>query len=138
MLNQTREKFWQRSLGLALPVALISAIMDRHLLETVFGLWENVPPARLLFFLSSAFLILGLARNSARLRGLTEARSAHAQSDHRHHHRPTSHTSPPHHHEREPSGKLFGTIVTTAARDTRPIPPRVSGGPAKFFLPASQ
>jgi hypothetical protein len=67
-----REKLWRGSMGVALPVAFVSAIMDRTLITTVTGLWENLTPWRLLFFLSSAFLLAGLARNSSRLRKLAE------------------------------------------------------------------
>jgi hypothetical protein len=59
-------------MGIALPVALVSAVMDHTLIATVTGLWENLTPWRVLFFLSSAFLLVGLARNSTRLRKLAE------------------------------------------------------------------
>jgi len=66
------EKLWRGSMGVALPVAYVSAVMDRTLITTVTGLWESLTPWRLLFFLSSAFLLVGLARNSSRLRKLAE------------------------------------------------------------------
>lgn len=72
MKERDWEKLWRGSMGIALPVALVSAVMDRTLITTVTGLWENLTPWRVLFFLSSAFLLVGLARNSTRLRKLAE------------------------------------------------------------------
>jgi hypothetical protein len=59
-------------MGLALPVALGSACLDRRLLDTVMALWDDPNPARLTFLLSSTVLLVGFARNSARLRTLVE------------------------------------------------------------------
>ncbi|MBM4122401.1 MAG: hypothetical protein FJ249_07410 [Nitrospira sp.] len=75
------EKLWRGSMGVALPVAFVSAAMDRTLITTVTGLWENLTPWRLLFFLSSAFLLAGLARNSSRLRKLAELQAGVPAAD---------------------------------------------------------
>jgi hypothetical protein len=79
--EQDWEKIWRGSMGVALPVALVSAIMDRTLITTVIGLWENLTAWRWLFFLSSAVLLVGLARNSARLRKLVESQPTEAPLD---------------------------------------------------------
>lgn len=71
-MNGTAEKYWQRSLQMALFCAFVSFVADRELIRTAFGMWEDPTPARLVFFLSSAFVLVGLARNSAQLRKLTE------------------------------------------------------------------
>lgn len=81
MTERDWEKIWRGSMGIALPVALASAIMDRTLITTVMGLWENPTSWRLLFFFSSAFLLAGLARNSARLRKLLEDQAADPRAD---------------------------------------------------------
>ncbi|TAJ08451.1 MAG: hypothetical protein EPO61_10150 [Nitrospirae bacterium] len=70
------DKFWQWSMGLALPVAIGSACADRLVLETLTALWADLTSARLTFLLSSTFLLVGFARNSARLRALVENRAA--------------------------------------------------------------
>ncbi len=69
------DTWWQWSLGLALPVAVVSACLDRPLLQGLLGLWDRPTPARMIFLASSALLLCGLARNSARLRRLLEASS---------------------------------------------------------------
>ena len=68
------DKLWQWGMGLALPVAIGSACADRRLLEALTALWDDPTPERLTFLLSSAVLLVGLARNSARLRMLLESR----------------------------------------------------------------
>ena len=70
------DKFWQWGMGLALPVAIGSACADRLVLETLTALWADLTSARLTFLLSSTFLLVGFARNSARLRSLVESRAA--------------------------------------------------------------
>ncbi len=72
------DKFWQWGMGLALPVAIGSACADRLVLETLTALWADLTSARLTFLLSSTFLLVGFARNSARLRSLVESRAATA------------------------------------------------------------
>lgn len=67
-----RDTLWRWGMGLALPVAIASACADRRLLETLASLWDDPTPARLTFLLSSTFLAVGFARNSARLRTLLE------------------------------------------------------------------
>ncbi len=76
MKEQVWDKIWRGSMGVALPVVFISAVMDRTLIETILRLWDDPTPWRLLFFVSSAFLLVGLARNSARLRRLVEDQPA--------------------------------------------------------------
>lgn len=66
------DKWWRWGMGLALPVAIGSACLDRRLLDTVMALWDDPTPARLTFLLSSTVLLVGFARNSARLRTLVE------------------------------------------------------------------
>lgn len=78
MGQRNADKFWQWGMGLALPVAIGSACADRLVLETLTALWENPTSARLTFLLSSTFLLVGFARNSARLRALVESRAATA------------------------------------------------------------
>lgn len=73
-----QETFWLRSLGVVFPCVMFSLFMDRELMITLLDLWNNPSPWRLLFFVSLAFLIVGLARNTARLRMLTEQRTAEA------------------------------------------------------------
>ncbi len=70
------DKCWQWGMGLALPVAIGSACADRRLIETIMALWDDPTPARLTFLLSATFLLVGFARNSARLRALVESRAA--------------------------------------------------------------
>jgi hypothetical protein len=74
------DKWWRWGMGLALPVAIGSACLDRPLIDTVMALWDDPTPARLTFFLSSTFLLVGFARNSARLRTLVESRPAADQA----------------------------------------------------------
>lgn len=75
------DKGWRWGMGLALPVALGSACLDRPLIDTVMALWDDPTPARLAFFLSSTFLLVGFARNSARLRTLLERQPAPRPAD---------------------------------------------------------
>lgn len=75
-----QETFWQRSLGVVFPCVMLSMFMDRELMITLLDLWEDPSPWRLLFFGSLAFLIVGLTRNTARLRALTERQAAEAGS----------------------------------------------------------
>lgn len=82
MARWTRDKLWQWGMGLALPIALGSACLDQRLIETVMGLWDDPPAARLTFFLSSTIVLIGLARNSARLRTLIESRPVPRPADH--------------------------------------------------------
>ncbi len=75
-----QEVFWQRSLGVVFPCVIFSLFMDRELMITLLDLWDKPSPWRLLFFVSLAFLIVGLARNTARLRMLTERQMAEADA----------------------------------------------------------
>jgi hypothetical protein len=70
--TKNTDKLWQAGLKLSLFVTLISAIVDGAVMQHFFALWEDPPVWRLLFFLSFGLLMLGLARNSARLRSLLE------------------------------------------------------------------
>ncbi|MFM8552409.1 MAG: hypothetical protein ACKOCD_08925 [Nitrospiraceae bacterium] len=70
------DKLWRWGMGLALPVAIGSACVDRRLVETLTALWDDPTPERLTFLLSSTVLLVGLARNSARLRMLLENQPA--------------------------------------------------------------
>lgn len=71
-MNETVEQYWRRGLQIALACAVLSFVADRELIRTAFGVWEDPTPARHVFFLSSAFVLVGLARNSAQLRKLTD------------------------------------------------------------------
>jgi hypothetical protein len=62
------DKVWQWAMGLALPCTIGSLCADRNLFETLVGLLEAMSPARWVFLSSSSFLLVGFARNSARLR----------------------------------------------------------------------
>jgi len=103
-----QETFWRRSLGVVFPCVMVSMLMDRELTITLLDLWEDPSPWRLLFFGSLAFLIIGLARNTARLRTLTEQQTAEAGSasrpvDHTHAGRTlATHLHPDHEPSREP------------------------------------
>ncbi|MEW6543087.1 MAG: hypothetical protein AB1411_05700 [Nitrospirota bacterium] len=83
MVEWNWDKFWRWNMGLVLPVTIGSACLDRQVIETLAGLWEDPTPWRVLFFVSSAFLLIGFARNTARLRKLTEAQAdaAHRRQD---------------------------------------------------------
>ena len=76
MPSWNADRLWQWALGLAFPLALGSFCADRPLMATFLGLWEEMPPARGIFLLSSAILLIGFSRNSARLRTLLERRDA--------------------------------------------------------------
>ncbi|MEW6247383.1 MAG: hypothetical protein AB1555_11850 [Nitrospirota bacterium] len=106
MARWNQETFWQRSLGVVFPCVMVSMLMDRELTITLLDLWEDPSPWRMLFFVSLAFLIVGLARNTARLRTLTERQAAEVGSASRpadHTDRaPATHLHPDHDPSREP------------------------------------
>lgn len=103
MFHWDWEKFWQRSIGVALPCVILSVALDRNLRETLMSLWDNPAPLRLLFFISSAFLCVGLARNSARLRKRAASHPVQTPPDLPHHRRSDSSTTSHSHTEREPN-----------------------------------
>lgn len=76
MASWNWDRAWQWGMGCALPLAVGSFCADRLLMETFLGLWEDMAPARWVFLLSSAFLLVGFSRNSARLRSLLESQTA--------------------------------------------------------------
>ncbi len=80
MINVNWDKVWQWGMGLALPCTIGSLCADRELLETLLGLWEEMSPARWVFLSSSGFLLMGFARNSARLRQMLDSRASAADS----------------------------------------------------------
>jgi hypothetical protein len=70
------DRFWHATLPIAVLLLFVSVVMDRVLVETMFHLWEQPTPWRLLFFSSLTVLLLGLARNSSRLRSLSSAQTS--------------------------------------------------------------
>lgn len=66
------DKIWQGTMAVALPIGMGAAAADPTLKETFLGLWEDLTPARALFFLSLAIICVGFTRNSARLRQLRQ------------------------------------------------------------------
>jgi len=69
------DKLWQWGMGLALPVTIGSACLDRSIIEAITTLFDERSPARIAFILSSTFLLVGFARNSARLRTILESQA---------------------------------------------------------------
>jgi hypothetical protein len=76
MSSWNADRIWHWAMGLAFPLALGSFCADRGLMEAFLGLWEEMTPARGIFLLSSAILLIGFSRNSARLRALLERQAA--------------------------------------------------------------
>lgn len=80
MIQINWDKVWQWAMGLALPCTIGSLCADRNLLETLAGLLEEMSPARWVFLSSSSFLLVGFARNSARLRQILGNQAADESS----------------------------------------------------------
>lgn len=66
------DRVWHRGLQIATPVALVTASTDTAIRDMMFRVWEDPTPWRMLFLISFGFVLLGLSRNSARLRRLSE------------------------------------------------------------------
>ena len=80
-VNNVVEKCWQRALQIALFAAFLSFLADRELIRTAFGVWEDPTPARLVFFVSVAVLVVGMTRNTVRLQELVKLRSVPVSSE---------------------------------------------------------
>jgi hypothetical protein len=74
------DKVWQWAMGLALPCTIGSLCADRNLLETLAGLLEEMTPTRWIFLSSASFLLVGFARNSARLRQILGTQASAGES----------------------------------------------------------
>lgn len=72
------DRFWDVGLQVAMPVTLVTAVTDGTIRDMLFKVWEDPTPWRMLFLFSFGFVLLGLSRNSARLRRLSEAQAGTA------------------------------------------------------------
>lgn len=72
------DKIWQGMMAVALPIGMGAVAADPLLKEALLGLWEDLTPARALFFLSVAILCVGFTRNSARLKQLRQRSTSEA------------------------------------------------------------